>query len=114
MNPRPAYSILAALLSLGIAAAADKPPAEAGSRKKLVAVKKPVAPLPLPADPVVVETEMVLKNSDGREMNARLLSASGEIVHVLRLEDEQGFDLPITSLDRFSADRRAHLDGSFQ
>lgn len=112
MNPRPAYSILAALLSLGMAAAADKPPANPEA-KKLVAVKKPVAPLKLPVDPVVVETEMVLKNTDGREMNARLLSASGEMVHVLRLEDEREFDLPITSLDRFSADRvRTWMDRS--
>ncbi len=54
---------------------------------------------------VVLGETMTLRNTTGQEIEARLLSASGEFITIERVEDTRRFEIPISTLDDFTADR---------
>lgn len=104
MNARLVLINLSALFLTG-AVSAQAPATPKAAPKKLAAVKKDeVAALKLPVQETL-ETELKLKSLDGREVNARLVSANGEMIRIERLDDERRFDIPLSSLDAYSADR---------
>lgn len=110
MKTRPVLISLTALLFAGVGFAQTPTPAPAPAApkappKKLAAVKKDEADaLKLPVQDNL-DAELKLKSLDGREVNARLISAQGEMIRIQRLDDDRRFDIPLSTLDSFSAER---------
>lgn len=55
--------------------------------------------------PSSVDRPLLLRNDDGREMEARLLSAHGEMVKIQRADDFKEFDVPISVFDESTEER---------
>ncbi len=57
------------------------------------------------SSPSSVDRPLLLRNDDGREMEARLLSAHGEMVKIQRTDDFKEFDVPISVFDESTEER---------
>lgn len=55
--------------------------------------------------PWAQDGSMTLRNDDGQEIQAHLVSAHGETVKIQRVEDEREFDVPIETFDSHTQDR---------
>lgn len=59
----------------------------------------------LMSSPSAVAGATLLRDEEGREILARLISAHGELVKIQRADDEREFDVPISSFDEYSEDK---------
>lgn len=57
------------------------------------------------------DPEWILRDKDGREVEAKLISAHGEVVKIQRTDDEKEFEVPIAMFDAYTEERiRAWID----
>lgn len=99
----PAPVLLFLAMAVQPVIAKEKKPVEKKRKAIKVAAVKPEtmrpASAPDPGFPPSVTAGWTLRDEEGREMQANLLSAHGEMVKIQRIEDEREFDVPIDMFD---------------
>jgi len=104
-NPHPVH--LSAELTSGLAlalilAGGLSPSARAGDEKKPVRKDVAVIDKRVMNAPSAVDGSVTLRNVDGQEIQARLLSVTGDSVKIQRVDDQREFVVPISTFDDYT------------
>lgn len=104
---QPVFLALAFAIPCGTSLRAQGTTAEAKKTAAATAAAKKAKPAPDTPAPEVEEIDpnMTLRNPSGQEIEARLLSASGDTVRIARTGDGREFVVPIASFDSDTGER---------
>lgn len=104
MKTAPSLHILP-LVALGLGSFTGSATAEDSEDEKKKTIEVAAVDPEFLQSPSARAGALVLRNDDGREMEARLLSAHGETIRIQRADDAKEFEVPISVFDDFTEQR---------
>ena len=107
-NPHPVHLSVAITAGLALASIlAGGPCRSANAEEKKNPVRKAVAVVAVDKRilhaPSTADGSVTLRNVDGQEIQARLLSVIGDSVRIQRVDDQREFVVPVASFDEYTA-----------